>query len=167
MVELARVSPEERPALETLLDEYLAELSGHRERPIGAADARSYAWLPLYWTEPGRHPFFLCVDGERVGFALVWEVPGDGPLQMAELYVRPSRRRAGVGGEAVAEIWRRFPGSWELQTHARNAAALAFWRRCIEAHATGPVLTTDVAAADGRRVQWNFAVAAQRERGRG
>ncbi len=33
-----------------------------------------YMYLDHYWTEEGRHPFFIRVDGKLAGFALVREI---------------------------------------------------------------------------------------------
>jgi predicted acetyltransferase len=158
-VALVRVGPSERADLYALVDEYLAELSSHRERPIGATDARSYEYLPLYWEEPGRHPFFLASGRRRVGFALIREISGQGVTQMSEFYIRPEARRRGLGRIAVRAIWDRFPGPWELQVHPLNAAAAAFWPRCIEQCSSGRVYRREVEEEDGRRIQYNFEIA--------
>lgn len=165
MVELVRVDVGERGALEDLVDAYLAELSAHREIPVGPTDAAGYVYLRLYWEEPGRHPFFIVSGGRRVGFALVREVESEGTIQMSEFFIQPEFRRSGLGRSAVAEIWRRFPGSWELQVHLLNEAASAFWPRCIERFAVGDVRTIEVREEDGRRIQHSFRVAPRRAGG--
>ncbi len=160
VVELRRVDSAEQPALNALVDDYLAELAGHRERPVGPVDADDYEYLPYYWSEPGRHPFFLCANSSRKGFALIREVPESGVIQMSDFYVRPDARRSGLGSAALAQIWREFPGEWELQVHAQNEAAMAFWPRCIAQWATGEVRAREVMEDDGRRIQYNFEMAA-------
>lgn len=157
-VELVRVDERERAALDRLVDAYLAELSTHRDRPIGPTDSAGYVYLPLYWEEPGRHPFFLTSGGRRIGFALVREIPAEGVTQMSEFYIAPDARRGGLGRAALGQIWRRFPGSWELQVHTRNEAASAFWPRCIEQFSRGRVERREVEEEDGRRVQYNFEI---------
>lgn len=163
-VELRRIAADEAAILTPLVDAYLAELAGHRERPVGATCAADHPYLPLYWSEAGRHPFAIFSDAALAGFVLVREVAlgteADGPraTQMSEFYVRPAFRRRGVGRAALAVVWRRFPGAWELQVHPRNAAAAAFWPACIGAHAHGPVRAIDVEEADGRRVQYEFEI---------
>lgn len=158
-IDLLRVDRDERGALYQLVDAYLAELHGHREQPVGPADASSYEYLPLYWEESGRHPFFILSGAERVGFALIREVARDGTIQMSDFYIRPDARRGGLGRAAVSEIWRRFPGSWELQVHPGNQAASAFWPLCIGQLATGAVQVEEVIQEDGRRLQYNFETA--------
>ncbi len=157
-VELHSVPLADREELEALVDRYLEELDALRDLPVGPSDARSYEYLPLYWEEPGRHPLFLVSRGERVGFALIREIFDDATIQMSEFYIRPEWRRRGLGRAAVGEIWRRFPGSWELQVHPGNPAAAEFWARCIGEVESGSVTKREVVEADGRRVQYDFVI---------
>lgn len=156
MVELVRVHEIDRPALWALVDEYLLELANHREIPVGPTTAADYRYLPAYWSEPGRHPFFVTRSGERVGFLLVREVPAEGVIQMSDFYVQPTSRRSGIGREALERVFRRFPGAWELQVHRRNRPGLAFWSRSLEALCPGPIRVAEVVEEDGRRMQYNF-----------
>jgi len=64
-ITIERVGSESRASLSAMVDEYLAELHRHRERPIGATAAKDYRYLPLYWSEPGRHPFFFRSADQR------------------------------------------------------------------------------------------------------
>lgn len=155
---LARVAADQRAALDALVDAYLAELAAHREKPVGPTCAAEYVYLPAYWHEAGRHPFFIEAQGARVGFVLVREVLDEGVIQMSDFYLRPDHRRGGIGRAALVEVWTRFPGRWELQVHLKNEAASAFWPRCIEAHATGPIEAREVFEEDGRRVEYRFTV---------
>ncbi len=156
MVELIRVCEIDRPALSELVDEYLLELANHREVPVGPTTAAEYSYLPAYWSEPGRHPFFVTRLGERVGFLLVREVPAEGVIQMSDFYVEPRSRRSGIGREALELVFRSFSGAWELQVHLRNRPGLAFWSRSIEVLCPGPIRVAEVVGEDGRRMQYNF-----------
>lgn len=78
-VELLAVTATDAGIIETLLNDYLQELSRHRDVPVGATDSASYPYLSLYWSEPGRHPFLIRLQNDRlqndhydiVGFVLV------------------------------------------------------------------------------------------------
>ena len=142
-----------------MVDVYLAELAGHRERPVGPVRAAEYRYLPEYWREAGRHPFFIVDEGRRVGFVLVREVLDAGFTEMSDFFVERAHRRAGTGRAALAQLWPRFPGRWELQVHPRNEAASRFWPRCIAEFAHGPVRRSEVTAEDGQRVQYEFEIA--------
>ena len=160
MIELRRVDRAERSDLVRLVDAYLAELGAHREHPAGPMDAASYVYLPLYWEERGRHPFFIFADGECVGFVLIREIEKEAIIEMSEFYIRPESRRTGLGRAALAEVWHRFPGTWRLQVHPLNRAGSVFWPRCIEEFASGRIDVREVVEEDGRRLQYTFEVAA-------
>lgn len=155
---LRRIEPEARPALEAMMDGYLAELQTYSERPVGPTDAASHPYLPRYWSERTRHPYFIERAGERVGFVLVRECR-DGAMEMSEFFVLPAHRRSGVGSAALEALWRIHPGAWQLQVHLRNDAAAAFWPRCIAKHSGGEVEVREVQADDGRRTQYTFEIA--------
>jgi len=120
----------------------------------------SYPYLDAYFSEPGRYPFLIWHKGKVAGFALIRGPVSTGlAWQVAEFYVVPDSRRLGIGREAIAAIWRRFPGAWELQVHTRNSAARQFWMSCVEgvAHETPEI--REIEANDGRRLQFNFGIA--------
>jgi predicted acetyltransferase len=159
-VQLDEAAADSRGVLAELLDEYLRELAGHREIAVGAVGAAGYPHLDAYFVEPGRHAFLIRHGGEIAGFAMVRTPASTGSpaSQMAEFYVRHEQRGRGVGRAAVAAIWRRFPGAWELQVHARNAAAVRFWEACIRSVVRRPPEKRVIEAADGRRFQLEFHV---------
>jgi predicted acetyltransferase len=120
--------------LAELFDEYLAELSLHREISVGAVSAATYPYWDAYWAEPRRFPFVVHHAHVAVGFALIRErtAPEHPGIELAEFYVRPAYRRRGIGRAVLQQICRRHPGDWELQVHARNHDALRFWVTSIE-----------------------------------
>lgn len=159
-IEIAEASRSDARLIEALLDEYLRELSEHREVAVGATDSASYPYLDAYWSERGRHAFLVRQGGRIVGFALVRSPgsTGSDTHQLAEFYVEPQSRRCGIGRHAVLAIWERFPGRWELQVHARNTVAVRFWSSCAQLAAIGPIRVRAVRSEDGQRMQLNFSV---------
>ena len=159
-VQVLRASESEASIIEALLDDYLLELVGHREIPVGATDAVSYPYLWLYWSEPDRYPFTIWIDGTLAGFALIHRVKDTTAdvMQLAEFFIVPEKRRQGIGEVAVQKLWGKFPGKWELQVHIRNTAAIAFWSRCIKEHAGKNYEVEEIMANDGRRLFFHFSV---------
>jgi predicted acetyltransferase len=162
--QLDEAAGESRGVLAELLDAYLRELAGHREIAVGACDAATYPYLDAYFTEPGRYAFLIRRGGEIVGFAMVRtpDSTGGSASQVAEFYIKPESRGLGIGREAITLIWQRFPGAWELQVHARNAAALRFWEFCIHSVLQRAPEMREIDAADGRRFQFDFHIADRR-----
>jgi predicted acetyltransferase len=144
----------ERPAIESLLERYLIELSQHREVAVGATRAVEYPYLKDYWSDRDRFPFTVWSNNELVGFILV---RGGSVFQIAEFFIEPNHRRHGIGSRAVASIFREFPGRWELQVMTGNESGLRFWEKCIHTHARSWNVE-QIVAADGRRQFFHFEI---------
>jgi len=158
-IDLCEARLGDRGIIAALLDDYLRELADYREIAVGATDAASYSYLDAYFAESGRHAFIIRREGTAVGFALIRDPTSTGRVwQVAEFYITPASRRVGIGRDAIASIWCRFPGAWELQVHARNIAALRFWTSCAEGWGQEAPQVIEVEAEDGKRFQFNFCV---------
>lgn len=82
----------------------------------------------------------ILVDGQVAGFILKhrysWLPTGEPPHFVAEFFVLRKWRRHGVGRAAATELFRRFPGWWEVAQEPENLPAQRFWRQVI-GEATG------------------------------
>lgn len=136
---------------------HLLELLRHDESEFNGDDIDEfglygYRYLDHYWTEPGRHAFFIRVSGLIAGFALVHTLgERDGLLifSMAEFFVLRKFRRKGVGGHAARALFDRLPGEWRVPQEAPNVAAQAFWRRVIGQYTQGRFEETQEAGWNG------------------
>jgi predicted acetyltransferase len=146
-IELIAATQEREPILADLLELYSRELG-----PLFGLELRKngrfgYANLPLYWTDPLRYPFLVRVDGELAGFALVCRTPGlrgdEEVWDMAEFFVMPEFRKQGIGTRIAHEVWRGFPGAWQIRVLRANQAALHFWQRAAKAYAPDQIETED------------------------
>jgi predicted acetyltransferase len=50
---------------------------------------------------------------------------------MTEFFVLRGRRQHGVGTAAAHQVWRRFPGLWQVRVMQSNRGAHRFWHRAI------------------------------------
>ena len=134
-VEVVAATPMQEPILANLLELYVHDFSELLDLDIGGDGRFGYPSLPLYWSEPGRHPFLIRADGKLAGFALVKkgsEISGSGGVwDVAEFFVLRGCRGRGVGTLAAHEMWRRFPGPWEVRVMQRNVLARHFWSEAI------------------------------------
>jgi predicted acetyltransferase len=75
------------------------------------------------------------VDGRWAGFAFVRkgsQISGDGDIwDVAEFFIVRRYRRLGIGRKVAHEIWKKFPGAWEVRVIDRNQEAREFWKRAI------------------------------------
>ena len=134
-VQVIRAAPEQAPILANLIELYAHDFSEFRNLEIGEDGRFGYRSLPLYWSEPNRHPFFVRLDGKLAGLVLVKkgsEVSGnDAVWDMAEFFVLRGCRRRGIGTQVAHEVWTRFPGVWEVRVMQANVSAQHFWARAI------------------------------------
>lgn len=134
-VEVRLAILEESPIVTNLVHLYLYEFSDVDGRDIGQDGRFHYASLDAYWSEPGRYPFLIRVEGQLAGFALVAErrifEAGRIGHTMAEFFVLRKYRRRGVGEAAARMLFDRFPGPWWVPEHELNRPAQAFWRSVI------------------------------------
>ena len=59
-------------------------------------------------------------------------------FRLAEFFILKRYRRTGVGRQAARALFDRFRGRWQLSILARNAPAIAFWRRVLGDQASLP-----------------------------
>jgi predicted acetyltransferase len=134
-VEVLPATREQQPVLANLLELYAHDFSEITNVKIGADGRFGYGPLPRYWSESTRFPFLVRVNGELAGFVLVrrgsqiseaadiWDV--------AEFFVLRGYRRQRVGVRVAHEVWKKFPGYWEVRISDTNSAARAFWWHAV------------------------------------
>jgi len=134
-IEILPAGPEQEPILANLLELYAHDFSEFHDVALGVDGRFGYKHLPLYWKEPDRHPFLVRLDGQLAGFVLVKrgsEVSGDKDVwDVAEFFVVRGCRRRGLGTKVAHEVWRKFPGPWEVRVIQANHGAKQFWERAI------------------------------------
>ena len=134
-IEVIPATPEQIPILANLIELYAHDFSEFHDLELGADGRFGYKHLPMYWGDPDRHPFLVKVDGRLAGFVLAKrgsEVSGDEDVwDVAEFFIIRGYRRSGIGTEVAHEVWRRFPGKWEVRVMKTNDRAKEFWERAI------------------------------------
>jgi predicted acetyltransferase len=144
---------EHAPILANLLELYAHDFSEFYSLKIGVDGRFGYRSLPLYWSEPNRHPFLVRIDGQLAGLTLVKkgsEISGNQAVwDMAEFFVLRGCRRRGIGTLAAQQVWRRFPGLWEVRVMQSNHLAILFWETAIS-HFIGEAIQPVRVEKDGQ-----------------
>jgi len=134
-VELAAATADEKPILANLIELYAYDFSEISELQLDSNGRFGYARLPLYWQESNRYPFLIRVNGNLAGFVFVRkgsEVSGDENVwDLTEFFIVRGYRRRHVGTSVAHEVWRKFPGLWEVRVAEKNKVAQDFWDRAI------------------------------------
>lgn len=143
-VELKPVLSEEKNILDNLLEKYNYEFSQYDGIPFGPDGLFRYWPLDAYWTEEHRAAYFILADGALAGFVLINSHPeADCPLDwaVAEFFVAYPYRRKGVGSAAMAQVFQRYKGRWQIKFHTKNLPSVAFWNGIARRYAAGNVKT--------------------------
>ena len=139
VIEVIPASPDQESILANLLELYAHDFSEFHDLELRADGRFGYKHLPLYWSEPNRHPFLVRMDGKLAGLVLVKrgsEISSNETVwDMAEFFIVRGYRRRGMGTKTAHEVWRRFPGLWEVRVMESNDSAQQFWARAISAFA--------------------------------
>jgi predicted acetyltransferase len=134
-IQLELALSEQSPILANVLELYVHDFSEFQPLDIGPDGRFGYKSLPLYWSESNRHPFLIRFDGKLAGLALVKkgsEISDNQEVwDMAEFFVLRGCRRRRIGTLAAQEVWRRFPGLWEIRVMQSNPSATFFWKHAI------------------------------------
>ena len=134
-IEVIPAGPEEEPILANLLELYAHDFSEFHDLELGTDGRFGYRSLTLYWSAPDQYPFLVRVNGKLAGFVLVKrgsEVSGNETAwDMAEFFVLRGYRRHGIGTQIAHEVWKRFPGRWEVRVMQANISAGHFWMSAI------------------------------------
>ena len=145
-VEVIAASQEQQPIVANLLELYVHDFSAYIDLHLGADGRFGYPALPLYWTEPNHYPFLISANDHWAGFALVRQgsqTSDDRTVwDMAEFFIVRGCRRFGVGTKVAHEIWRKFPGRWEIRVVYRNQRARDFWGEVVSKFLGKPVQST-------------------------
>jgi predicted acetyltransferase len=147
-VEVIPATEDQQPILGNLLELYAHDFSEFFPVELGKDGRFGYANLPLYWSEPGRHAFLIRLDGKLAGLVLVKK--DSGYWDMAEFFVVRGYRRRGIGREAAEQVWRRFPGPWQVRVMDANRTALPFWLGAISSFA-GEMVPASCVEDGGRK----------------
>jgi predicted acetyltransferase len=153
-VELIPAERDDELILANLLELYIHDFSEFYESEIGANGRFGYQSLPLYWSEPDRHPFLIRANGRPAGLVFVMREPGisgDGPVwDMAEFFILRGNRRRGIGTTVAHEVWKNLPGRWEVRVMESNTPAQYFWANAISTF-TGEAVNPLHVERDGKR----------------
>jgi predicted acetyltransferase len=132
------VRDDERELLLRLFELYLHDFSGMEHADVddeGLFQPPARPFVTTHWTEPGQHAFLLRVADKPAGFALFREsspIAGSaGRRYLSGFFVMRAYRRQGYGAAMAKELFRRFPGPWQVLEVRLNPGAQAFWRRVI------------------------------------
>ncbi|WP_020619417.1 GNAT family N-acetyltransferase [Paenibacillus daejeonensis] len=140
-IQVIEVQEEQKPVLRQLIELYEYDFSEFNDRDVNAFGRYEYRYLDHYWTDEGRYPFFVLVDGAYGGFLLVnshcYLQKSGSSKSIAEFFIMRKYRKQGIGGAVAAIVFDKFKGDWEVLQHGDNVPSQIFWQKVIAAYTSG------------------------------
>jgi predicted acetyltransferase len=139
-IEIHPASLEDKTLLRNLMELYAHDLSEFDQSDVDSHGLFGYKYIDHYWTEPGRYPFLVRVDGKLAGFVLVRTLDESGPnptRSIAEFFILRKYRGKGTGKIVAHRIFSMFPGKWSVAQLDNNQPAQSFWRKVISEYTQG------------------------------
>ncbi len=140
MIEIQIVRYQDKPVLRNLLELCLHDYSEFNAADVDEHGRFGYPYLDHYWTDEGRFPLLVRVDGKLAGFVLVRRIsPQDAEAvhSIAEFFILRKYRRQGIGRTVAHQVFDRFPGEWRVIEENGNYTAQAFWCKVIGEYTGG------------------------------
>lgn len=140
-IALRPASKAEKPQVREMLSAYLRELSQY-----GEVD-HVYRFFDSYWIDQDRWPYIISIRERTAGFVLVntYSPSGKGTdFAVAEFYVLPEFRGAGVGTQAFSSLLCDRSGIWELSVMSKNEAGKTFWENALASAAVSKIERVDL-----------------------
>ncbi len=138
MVYLQTVQKKEKHVLHNIMQFYIYEFSKYI--PIIRVEHNG-AYKPFnlekYWDNDNLHAYFIKIDKELIGFALVRSATESSPNTIEEFFIMVKYSGNGYGKKIAKELFAMFPGDWEINQIENNEPAHAFWQRLIKEISNG------------------------------
>jgi predicted acetyltransferase len=107
--------------------------------------------IEAYWSDSDRHAFILRAGREPAGFVLLLK-GNHGPsidYSFTDFFVLRKFRRRGVGERVARQLFKRYPGHWQVDHLKDNKPAAAFWRKVISRYTHGKFKTSSAHCPEG------------------
>lgn len=135
-IEIIPAIQEHEPVISNLFELYVHDFSEFHHLDLDHNGRFRPEYLSCNLKRRSRYPFLISVNGNLAGFAFVKkgsELCGSPAIwDIAEFFVVRAYRKQGIGTRVAQELWRRFPGPWEIRVMMLNYGALRFWGSAIQ-----------------------------------
>ncbi len=140
-LEIERATPEQRSALEQLMQLYIYEFSDFVDLDVAADGFYDHEPIGDYWKEDGWAAYLIYVSDRLAGFVLTGTDPFleyDEPVTcIAEFFILRRYRGKGFGRRVAFHLFDSTPGRWEVFEMEGNMPAQKFWRRIVNQYTGG------------------------------
>ncbi|MFP7255046.1 GNAT family N-acetyltransferase [Terribacillus goriensis] len=136
MVYIRIVKNSEETMLHNLMQFYIYEFSKYNPEIKLEKDCTYKPFdLSRYWKGDTHHAFFICLETEVIGFALIESDKKRNTV--LEFFVLAGYQGKGYGKAAARSLFEAFSGYWNVSQIEKNQPAQNFWRNLISVITNG------------------------------
>lgn len=136
--QLVPIQEEDKSVLRNLFELYSYDFSEYTGEDLNTHGRFGYKYIDHYWTEEGRFAYFIKVNDQYAGFALIrTDIEGefnDKVHGLSEFFILRKYRRQGIGQHVAHQLFDQFPGTWEVTQERENKPSILFWDKIIGAY---------------------------------
>jgi len=139
-IQIDLVRKEQKEILRNLMEKYLYEFSQYENMDVNELGLYGYDYFDLYWIEEKRNAFFIRIDKKLAGFVMVNnidETKMNTNYSISEFFIMFKYRRLKIGTYTIKNIFKKFPGKWEITYVQKNIPANNFWNKIIGEYTNG------------------------------
>ncbi|RHW38027.1 GNAT family N-acetyltransferase [Neobacillus notoginsengisoli] len=152
MLTLIKVDKNQEETLHHLMQFYFYDFSVFKPEIRLETDGTYKRFqLDEYWADEHHHPFFIQLEDELIGFALVTAGLGQSSNSIEEFHIIRKYTGHGYGKIAAQQLFAMFQGKWRITQIQANEPAKAFWRKTIRSYTGGDY--TEHTDDHGRTIQ--------------
>ncbi|WP_077304572.1 GNAT family N-acetyltransferase [Terribacillus halophilus] len=130
MIKIRKIKPSEEKFLHHLMQFYIYEFSSYISDIKLEEDGTFKPFdLRSYWNSEIHHAFFIYLDTELIGFALIESNQQENTVR--EFFILAGYQGKGYGKTAARRLFETFDGYWNISQIEKNRPAQAFWRGLI------------------------------------
>jgi len=134
-ITIEEISIDQKSVLRQLMEFCNYDFSPYDQADVNDYGFFGYEWIDHYWTDKGRMPYFIKVDGKYAGFVLVGHYTpkhATSPIwTINEFFVMKKYRRHGIGTYVARTLFERYRGAWKVSQIYSNDVSRFFWERVI------------------------------------
>lgn len=129
MITLTKLTSENASVMENLFQFFCHDLAAVDEPQPMENGRYVIEHFNVYYSHPGMESFLICDEESPVGFVVVSLPPHFMDVYCVQhLFVLNGHRRQGVAREAMAAVFRRFPGAYRVGQPFEHELSIGFWK---------------------------------------
>ncbi|MBU2899327.1 GNAT family N-acetyltransferase [Vibrio hepatarius] len=134
-IELREIRQSQQSVLENLFSYYVYDMTEFMgwSIPENGQFIFDKNTLTSYWNQEDHIPYFIYIENEIAGFALLRRYPQcKNTWDIEQFFILRKFKGQGVGKQVFHKLTSKYRGQWQIRVLKQNTAAMMFWIAAVE-----------------------------------